>query len=349
MADQVEKSLPCDRYQQFISSLPLYEGWGPLRIRKFQGFWYPEIHLPGLLAFREQFNPRSTDIFLCSPPKSGTTWLKALTFATVTRKYHNPSAQDHPLLRMHPHDCVPLVDEVYWRGQASQLEALAAPRILSAHAAYQLLPESVTNSDCKFVYICRDPKDTIISGWHYLKEMTPSTVEPVPFCEAFDMYCEGISSFGPVWEHQLGYWRESLRRPSKILFLKYEEVMQDPEKNVIALAEFLNFPFSQEEVREGVVGEIVKLCSFQSLKGAEGNREGDRGYKGFYIKNSSFFRKGKVGDWKNYLTPEMAQKLDGIFAEKLCGSGLSFCWWSYGFFFFFSLVSWSFLFAGSMN
>uniref|UniRef100_A0A0E0CEM0 Sulfotransferase n=1 Tax=Oryza meridionalis TaxID=40149 RepID=A0A0E0CEM0_9ORYZ len=42
------------------------------------------------------------------------------------------------------------------------------------------------------------------------------------------------------------------------------------------------------------------------------------------MENSVFFRKGEVGDWKNYLTEEMAKKLDAVVEEKLKGSGLTF-------------------------
>lgn len=257
------------------------------------------------------------------PSKIRTTWLKALTFATIARKHHKPSSQDHPLLLLNPHDCVPFVDELYGRGQASKLENLAPPRIFGGHAGYQLLPESLTNSLCKIVYICRDPKDTLVSGWHFLNEMTPDTVEPVPFSKNFDMFCEAVLPFGPLWDHYLGYWSESLKRPSKILFLKYEELMEDPRKHLRKLAEFLGCAFSEEE-REDVVEEIVRLCSLEKLKEAEGNKKGDRGYKEVVVTKSSHFRKGKVGDWKNYFSPEMAERMDGIYAEKLSGSGLSF-------------------------
>nr|VDD63025.1 unnamed protein product [Brassica oleracea] len=37
---------------------------------------------------------------------------------------------------------------------------------------------------------------------------------------------------------------------------------------------------------------------------------------------SAYFRKGKTGDWVNYLTPDMAASIDGIMEEKFKGTGL---------------------------
>ncbi|CAN7036703.1 hypothetical protein Bca4012_046878 [Brassica carinata] len=42
------------------------------------------------------------------------------------------------------------------------------------------------------------------------------------------------------------------------------------------------------------------------------------------VDHNSFFRKGEVGGWKNYLTPEMENKIDMIIDEELKGSGLTF-------------------------
>jgi hypothetical protein len=69
----------------------------------------------------------------------------------------------------------------------------------------------------------------------------------------------------------------------------------------------------------------VRLCSFEKLSRLPVNSSGvvDR-IGGRPMKNSVFFRKGKVGDWKNYLTEEMAKKLDAVIEEKLKGSGLTF-------------------------
>jgi hypothetical protein len=36
------------------------------------------------------------------------------------------------------------------------------------------------------------------------------------------------------------------------------------------------------------------------------------------------FRKGEIGDWRNYFSPEQSQKMDGLIMNKLKDSGLQF-------------------------
>jgi len=134
-----------------------------------------------------------------------------------------------------------------------------------------------------------------------------------------------VSVCGPVWEHYLEYWKLSKRNPSssRVLFLKYEEMMAQPARHVRKLAEF-----TEEEESGGVVEEVVRLCSFQNLKDLPVNTHGVSGQIGAAVanpfKNSLWFRSGKVGDWENHLTQEMARRLDCIVEEKLKGSGLTF-------------------------
>ena len=89
------------------------------------------------------------------------------------------------------------------------------------------------------------------------------------------------------------------------------------------LAEFLGCPFTDEEVASGVPEAVVALCSLDRMRSVQANRDGVHRTGRLSIKNRAFFRKGEVGDWKAHITPEMAQKLDGIVEEKLRGSGLS--------------------------
>ena len=42
----------------------------------------------------------------------------------------------------------------------------------------------------------------------------------------------------------------------------------------------------------------------------------------YAIENKLFFRKAKDGDWKNYFTDKMKEKIDKLIDEKLAGTGL---------------------------
>jgi hypothetical protein len=119
----------------------------------------------------------------------------------------------------------------------------------------------------------------------------------------------------------LGYWKASLERPDKVLFLKYEDLKEDIISNLKKIAEFLGIPFTDKEEKEGVVEEISRLCSLDNLRNLEVNKNSVRPSG---LPNSSFFRKGEVGDWANYLSPSMAENYLKIVEEKLSGSGLTF-------------------------
>ncbi|XP_072962570.1 flavonol 3-sulfotransferase-like [Typha angustifolia] len=102
-------------------------------------------------------------------------------------------------------------------------------------------------------------------------------------------------------------------------------MMDNAGANVRKLADFLERAFTEEEEKEGVVEEIVKFCSFEKMRAIKVNKEGKHGKAGSHtFCNSSFFRKGKVGDWKEHMSEDMARRLDDIVENKLQGSGLTF-------------------------
>jgi len=90
-----------------------------LLLRCYQGTWVLETWVPGIIAIQRGgfFTPRHGDVVLASPPKCGTTWLKALAFATMARGVHPPTGHpEHPLLRLNPHDCVPFMEKLFATG-----------------------------------------------------------------------------------------------------------------------------------------------------------------------------------------------------------------------------------------
>uniref|UniRef100_A0A8R7QNW6 Sulfotransferase n=1 Tax=Triticum urartu TaxID=4572 RepID=A0A8R7QNW6_TRIUA len=144
--------------------------------------------------------------------------------------------------------------------------------------------------------------------------------------KAFVMFCEGCSSYGPFWDHYLEYRKESLARPREVMFLRYEEVVSDTSKVIRKLGGFLGVPFTQEEESGGVVEQVADLCGSASLSNTPANRTSRVEVAGgqLVVDPSSFFRKGKVGDWVNHMSKDMEARMDQVVAEKFQGSCLMF-------------------------
>ncbi|KAK9123665.1 hypothetical protein Sjap_013267 [Stephania japonica] len=312
-------------FQELLKTLPKEDGWKSDFLYQHQGFWGQPRLLLSSEACQKQFQAYDTDVLLATQPKSGTTWLKALAFAIANRKRYALSS--HPLLLSISHKLVPFIehgtsnDEVADHHQISNnYPSSQSQRVLSTHLPYASLPKSAKTSACPIVYLCRNPKDTFVSKWHYMSKIGSEDFGSLSIERAHDLYCRGVSLFGPFWKHILGYWEASLESPKKILFLTYEEMKEDTEYQVKRLAKHMGCPFSTEEENKGIIQDIIKLCSFENLKKLEESREN------ISIKDDDddytvFYRKGVVGDWVNYLTPQMAERLDQVTKEKLHDHG----------------------------
>ncbi|KAA8541076.1 hypothetical protein F0562_025039 [Nyssa sinensis] len=295
-----------------ISALPKEKGWISENNHLYQGFWYPTAPLRGIITAQQHLKARPTDVFLVTIPKSGTTWFKALLFSIMNRTHYD--YHTHPLLTTNPHECVPFLEVMYANENPNSNPNLP---LLSTHIPYSALPKSILTSGCRVVYVFREPKDTFISLWHFTSKLRRKELPPMPLGEALELFCKGASPYGPFWDHVLGYWKASLERPDRVLFLKYEDMKSEPYAHAKRLAEFSGHPFSLEEEKEGVIGKILELCSFESLRSLEVNKTGSQCSSTMvFVPNSILFRQGKVGDWKNYLTAEMIEQIDQITKEK---------------------------------
>ncbi|XP_004298345.1 PREDICTED: cytosolic sulfotransferase 12-like [Fragaria vesca subsp. vesca] len=271
--------------RDMISTLPRDQGWISNHVYQYQGFWLTTIQIEGVLSFQENFRAQDSDILLVATPKSGTTWLKAILFSLENKRgeYYHPEPQDHPLLTKNPHVLVPYLEiGLYLRKPVPDLmTSYAPPRLFSSHLPLVSLPESVKDSACKVVYLCRNPKDTVVSLWHFANRMRPESWGSISLEEALKMFCRGVSLYGPFWDHVLGYWNESLKRPESVFFITFAELKEQPGFQLRRLAEFLGCPFSPEEEAQGVVENISRLCSFENLSNLDVNKNG--------VEHSAFF------------------------------------------------------------
>ncbi|KAL6660723.1 hypothetical protein ACP70R_001758 [Stipagrostis hirtigluma subsp. patula] len=167
-----------------VCVLPSKMLYGELPLRCYQGFWLLESWVPAAAALQRRFQPRSDDVIVASVPKCGTTWAMALAFATMARRAHPPdvAAGRHPLRRLNQHQCVPLLEGLFAGGREGKLDALPSPRLMYTHLPLTMIPRAVAAADdggtagggCRVVYVCREPKDMVVSLWHYLRTVYPN-------------------------------------------------------------------------------------------------------------------------------------------------------------------------------
>ncbi|KAL2321487.1 hypothetical protein Fmac_025866 [Flemingia macrophylla] len=299
--------------ENLVLSLRKESAWAsPYSLYQFQNFLCPAIHIQAVNNCQKYFEAKDNDVIVASFPKSGTIWMKALAFAIVNHQRLSTAEKTHPLLTSNPHELVPFLEFIYAGDIPEQnllLSKVAEPRVFGTHTPLPSLSKSIVESNCKIIYICRNPFDNFVSAWNYFNKIKPADLSALPMDEAFEI-------------HMLGYWKESIARPNKVLFLKYDDLKKDTNLYVKKVAEFLGCPFTEEEENNGVVDNIVKICSFDKMKDLNVNKSGTVGRGSVEKKN--FFRKGETGDWVNYFSPSMIEKLSKIVEEKLSGSGLSF-------------------------
>ena len=93
----------------------------------------------------------------------------------------------------------------------------------------------------------------------------------------------------------------------------YEQMKADLHSSIRTVATFLG-----HDIDDAMVNKIAEQCSFTAMKKNDAVNKSSM----VVYKETSFIRKGVVGDWKNHLTVEQSARVDALVAEKTAGTGL---------------------------
>jgi len=211
-------------------------------------------------------------------------------------------------------ESVPWPEEIFVPMQL--VNGMSSPRIFKSHNPYHMMMGGVPHtSPARYIYIARNPKVVAVSYYHLTRGF-----EMFQYSGTWENYLQlfmnGRVYFGLWFDHVLEWWKH--RDAENILFLKYEDMKKDHCGAVIKIAEFMGY-----KLKEEVIDAIVEKTTFQSMKANPATN-----YDWSEVKRKpdgqKFLRKGVVGDWRNYFTPDQNVKFDEVYAEKMKNSGLEF-------------------------
>lgn len=170
----------------------------------------------------------------------------------------------------------------------------------------------------------RNPKDQVVSFYHYCllaHQMNCS------FDDFIEVFLANKMVYGSSSQHMLEFYKR--RNQSNVLVVKYEDMKRDLPAVIQQCADHL------EISRTLTAKDIDDLCDYVKFEKMEKNPSvnletivfqdplvAEQIDRDMYNK-VKFIRKGQVGDWKNYFTPDTNVKFDKWIDENL-GSEMTF-------------------------
>ncbi len=206
-------------------------------------------------AATERFQPDERDVFVATQMKCGTTWMQQLAYEVILRGHGDLGDAGH----VHLYATSPWIES---RHSVAMEDAPrlgeAGRRLIKTHMPTLLCPYSAA---ARYLYVTRHPVACFASIADFIRMLTGPFAPTLP--NLLDWYCSDRMWWRSWPEHVDGWWRWAERRPN-VLFLHYEEMLDDLPGVVTRVADFLDCPLTAEAHRA-----IVTRSGFDFMKSNE--------------------------------------------------------------------------------
>jgi aryl sulfotransferase len=288
----------------------------PLEPRTLPGMWTPERVYADIVFDNRRwanFEPRPDDIFVCSPPKCGTTWTQAI----VTELLFPCGPAPGPIFEVSPWIDArfePIADVL------ARLDAQTHRRHMKTHTRADGIPMF---ADAKYIVVGRDGRDAAMSFFNHMANMQPELVNRL----VMSAIEEELPLTGPppptgdlhgyfTWwldrrfffDHVATWWTH--RGEANVLFLHFNDLKADLDGQMRRVARFLDIP-----VDDATWPTQVERCTFAGMK-ARPDEIAE--FEDHLVGGAdTFLFKGTNGRWQGELTDDELARYDTVVAECL--------------------------------
>lgn len=267
------------------------------------------------------FEVKPDDIWMVTYPKAGSTWLQEMVWQ-IANGFDVEGGKENIFFRAPFFEmsvfvpdgaggAVPSMDAKDPASKMAQLNAdsvqfsagLTGQRIIKTHLPLSMLPPNLLDT-AKVIFCTRNPKDSAVSFFHHEKMLPPHGLDKdADFIKYTKLYREGNTPYGDYFEH-FRDCAKNLDHPN-LKHIWFEELKADQKAVMKELAKFLGKDFPDDKL--DALDEHLK---FDKLKNNDAvNHKPPKGAVPDEVREKfTFFRKGIVGDWKNWFTDEAELK-----------------------------------------
>ncbi|XP_060609198.2 amine sulfotransferase-like isoform X1 [Anolis sagrei] len=277
---------------------------------KHRGYYFvQDMTTPECIDSLENFEIRDSDVFLVTFPKSGTIWTQNI-LSLIYHEGHRNGTED-----------MDLVDRVPWLEynlRNVDYVKRPSPRLFASHLPYCLLPKGLKNGRGKIIYVARNPKDVLVSYYHFSK-FSQKMEEVEDFEVIMERFLAG-KVLGNLWVDHVEGWFAQMDN-TNILFLTFEEMKKDLRSAILKICNFLGKRLSEEEI-----DDVVDKASFGKMSADRRTNYTTLSSDTLDVNKGRFLRKGTIGDWKNTMTVAQNERFDSVFKKRMEKLPIKFCW-----------------------
>ncbi|KAG1682538.1 Sulfotransferase 1C2A [Nymphon striatum] len=249
-----------------------------------------------------KFHPADDDVIVATYPKCGTTWAQSILWLFT-----------HDLQKCPDMNMLIFGRFLEFIGEEGANKVIDELRILKTHMP---LNHFHWNPKAKYIVIVRNPFDCVVSFYHHTKAFTDYEFADGTFDTYFELFMKGEIDWGDYFQHLVSWYK--VKYEPNVLFLSFEDMKSDLQSALKKIGKFLGGKYAEmvdnDEVIETIMdGVSIKKMHNLTVPNVEGN----------------FFRKGVIGDWKNYFDDEQTKRLNQRFNEYDEKYGIRQIWKEY--------------------